>query len=47
MNPFNQNGGIIMYSNMNIHNPVCCGTIPSRYGVPLVLTSWIVGKIAL
>lgn len=47
INPFNpQQHGIIMYSNGNNihHRPVCCAVIPSSFGVPLVLTSWIVGK---
>jgi hypothetical protein len=46
INPFNQQHGIIMYSNASgiNHRPVCCAVIPSSFGVPLVLTSWIVGK---
>ncbi|KAI9473469.1 MAG: hypothetical protein EXX96DRAFT_578137 [Benjaminiella poitrasii] len=43
----NNNFGIIMYSNPNSFNssPVCCAVIPSRYGIPLVLTIWIVISI--
>lgn len=43
MNPLHQQNGIPMYSKgRNIHRqPVCCAVIPSKFGVPLVLTTWI------
>lgn len=48
MNPFSQQPGIPMFNQNNHqqHNrPVsCCIVIPFGIGVPLVLTSWIVGK---
>lgn len=46
MNPLHQQNGIPMYSKgRNIHRqPVCCAVIPSKFGVPLVLTTWIVGN---
>ncbi|KAG2232697.1 hypothetical protein INT48_000054 [Thamnidium elegans] len=38
LNPFSQ-PGMPMFSRS--HNPVCCAVIPLKFGVPLVLTSWI------
>ena len=43
INPFNQHHGIIMYNN-SINHSKCCICIPTRIGVPLILTAWIVGK---
>lgn len=44
INPFNQHHGIIMYNSIN--RSKCCICIPTRIGVPLILTAWIVGKKA-
>lgn len=41
INPFSQ-PGMPMLSRS--HKPVCCAAIPMNVGVPLVLTTWIVGK---
>ncbi|GAN02074.1 hypothetical protein MAM1_0016d01514 [Mucor ambiguus] len=40
INPFNQHHGIIMYNSTN--HSKCCMCIPTRIGVPLILTAWIV-----
>ncbi|KAL7324827.1 monooxygenase [Mucor circinelloides] len=39
INPFNQHHGIIMYNSTN--HSRCCMCIPTRIGVPLILTAWI------
>lgn len=43
MTPFNQQPGIPLF-NQTTHRVSCCMVIPFGIGVPLVLTSWIVGK---